>query len=168
MSGVRDTSIEVFHRIREEGLLSERRLEVYSSLFQHGPASANELFRKMHGSIRVSQAAIQPRLNELVAMGVASEVQIRPCRVTGNRVIEYDVTSKMPKKLEKKEPTKLRRVNPYKLAFDIKTALLIGPMSQMNNRLDRVFREHFGFSWSEIVVDPKPRQKHPTQTEIEF
>lgn len=168
MSGVRDTSIEVFHRIRAEGLLSERRLEVYSALFEHGPCSANELFRKMRGSIRVSQAAIQPRLNELVAMGCAVELQTRPCRVTGNRVIEYDVTSKMPKKLEKKEPTKLKRVNALKLAFDLKTALMIGPMNQMINRLDQVFLSHFDFSWSDIVVNPKQRQKHPKQTEFDL
>lgn len=155
MSGVRDTSIEVFHRIRAEGLLSERRLEVYSALFEYGPCSANELFRKMRGSVRVSQANIQPRLNELVAMGCAVELQTRPCRVTGNRVIEYDVTSKMPKKLEKK-------------AFDLKTALMIGPMNQMINRLDQVFLSHFDFSWSDIVVNPKQRQKHPKQTEFDL
>lgn len=122
----------------------------------------------MRGSIRVSQAAIQPRLNELVEMGCAREVQTRPCKVTGNRVIEYDVTSKMPKKLERKEPTKLKRVNALKLAFEIKAALMIGPMHLMTQRLDKVFLDHFGFKWSEIVVDPKRRTRHPTQTEMDL
>lgn len=76
---VRDTSLEVYNRIKEEGVLSKRRLEVYEALFQHGPATSNELFRKMKGSIRVSQANIQPRLGELVEMGCVAETKKRPC-----------------------------------------------------------------------------------------
>ena len=98
---VRETSIEVFHRIKEDGLLSQRRLEVYSQLFQLGPCTANELFKKTKGTSQVSQANIQPRLNELVALGVAREVGTRECQITGNRVLVYDVTAHLPIKFDK-------------------------------------------------------------------
>lgn len=98
---VRDTSLEVFKRIKDNGLLSQRRLEVYAGLFEYGPCTANELFKKMRGVSQVSQANIQPRLNELVSSGVAKEVETRDCSITGNRVIVYDVTSGLPIKFDK-------------------------------------------------------------------
>lgn len=99
--GVRETSIEVYNRIKDEGLLSQRRLEVYEQLFTFGPCSANELFKATQGVCYVSQAAIQPRLNELVALGVAKEVETRECKITSNRVLIYDVTDRLPVKFEK-------------------------------------------------------------------
>lgn len=98
---VRETSLEVFKRIKDNGLLSQRRLEVYSGLFEYGPCTANELFKKMRGVSQVSQANIQPRLNELVNVGVAREVETRDCAITGNRVLVYDVTAGLPAKFDR-------------------------------------------------------------------
>lgn len=98
---VRETSIEAYNRIKDEGLLSQRRFEVYTQLYAHGPCTANELFKKTRGISQVSQANIQPRLNELVALGVAREVETRECQITGNRVLVYDVTAGLPTKYEK-------------------------------------------------------------------
>jgi len=40
----RDTSIEAYRTIKANGLLSKRRLQVYEYLFNHGPATAKEIF----------------------------------------------------------------------------------------------------------------------------
>lgn len=98
----RHTSIEAFNTIKENGLLSKRRLEVYSALFKHGPCTANELgvqLRKMFAeNVNLN---VVTRLGELRNVGVVSEIRERACSITGMTVIEWDVTSKLPMKFDK-------------------------------------------------------------------
>jgi DnaJ-class molecular chaperone len=108
---IRQTSLDVFNRIRNEGLLSKRKFEIYQSLFKHGPATANELFKVTRGISSVSQANIQPRLHELVLSGAVREVEVRECQVTKNKVIVYDVTDGLPVKFEKTKKTKCKHCN---------------------------------------------------------
>lgn len=91
----RETSIDAYQEIADNGLLSARRLEVYKALYDHGPCTAAEMLSSMSmGSSAPNQ--IRARLNELRSLGVAREVGTRPCRITGMRVIVWDVTSNLP------------------------------------------------------------------------
>ena len=44
---VRSTSADAYRKIRDEGLLSERRWQVYDALFAHGPCTGMELLEAM-------------------------------------------------------------------------------------------------------------------------
>ena len=94
---VRDTSIAAYNAIKNNGMLSRRRWQVYNWLYQYGPCTHNELFRHVvRGDKKLSNANISARLNELRERGVASEVGQRPCSISGHTVIVWDVTSKLP------------------------------------------------------------------------
>lgn len=106
---VRETSIEAFKAITNNGLLSKRRMEVYSALFDHGPCTGSELNHMMSLSQkRGSHANVLTRLGELRNFGVAKELGERRCLITGRMVIEWDVTDKLPAKFEKPEREKCR------------------------------------------------------------
>lgn len=98
---VRETSAEAYRTIKENGLLSERRLQVYDYLYQHGPCTANELVNRAGKRSTLGNQNVVTRLGELRAMGVVKELGTRQCEVTGMRVIVWDVTRELPKKLEK-------------------------------------------------------------------
>lgn len=101
---IRQTSISTYHNIRDNGLLSKRRWQVYRSLFQHGPCTANELGKHLvKGFPENVNLNVVTRLGELRDRGVAVEVRERPCAVTGETVIEWDVTKELPKGVLKKE-----------------------------------------------------------------
>lgn len=98
---VRQTSASVYHKINAQGLLSKMRLSVYNALYQHGPATAQEIFRHLRCDTNQSG-----RFTELRDLGVIREVRVRPCSVTGHEVIEWDVTANLPNgKVNKKSPT---------------------------------------------------------------
>lgn len=99
---IRTTSIESYNKIREGSLLSERRLQVYEVLFEHGPMTANELFRILMGKTTITQSNIHARLNEMREMGCVREIGKRECSVTNNKVILWDVTDSLPEKLKEK------------------------------------------------------------------
>lgn len=100
----RQTSIEAHNKIKEDGMLSKKRLETYSALFEYGPATAAELSKKVSAK-SIVMGNIRSRLFELKKLGVVYEVTERKCNVTGFNVIEWDVTDKLPLtlKTEKKE-----------------------------------------------------------------
>lgn len=102
---IRDTSIEVYNRIKEEGLLSLRRQQVYSVLFEHGPltgAQTAKIVKEFYGSWGHSET-IRNRLTELRDLGCVKELDKKPCPINGNVVIVWDVTSKIPVETKKKE-----------------------------------------------------------------
>lgn len=104
---VRDTSVAAYNEIKDSGLLSQRRWEVYQALYIYGPLTGSELFREMsYRQLEPSNSNVTTRLGELRAMGVVTEIRERPCSVTGMTVIEWDVTSKLPTKLKKSTRTK--------------------------------------------------------------
>ena len=111
---IRDTSLIVYKQIKEEGLLSERRLQVYSDLFKYGPCTANELYEKMDRKVRSTQANIHPRLGELRGSGVVSEITQRQCRITNRTAIVWDVNSKLPIKPKRELSNKQK----LKIALD--------------------------------------------------
>lgn len=102
---IRQTSIDVYHQIEAEGLLSKLRLEVYKALFKSGPCTALELYsRAFKGTHR--DHSITPRFSELEASGVIRSVGETKCKISGRTVILWDVTSKLPEKIKK--PTKIK------------------------------------------------------------
>lgn len=111
---IRQTSIEAYQQIKDRGLLSKRRWEVYDVVYHHGPLTAGEIGRKMpsyRASVSTADRNIHARLSELRKMGVLTEVRERDCTVTGMRVIEWDVTDKLPVSFEKPVKTKCRHCN---------------------------------------------------------
>lgn len=91
---MRKTSAAVYNEIEKSGLLSHRRWQVYSTLFDIGPATAAEISDIDKGSFTNPAKGdnSHARLNELMKMGVVEEVGERTCRITGKNVNIYDVT----------------------------------------------------------------------------
>lgn len=100
----RKTSKAVYKQIQKEGLLSDRRWQVYSTLFEIGPATAAEISLKDQGSFTNPAKGdnSHARLSELKLMGCVEEVGEKVCSVTGRQVILWDVTSNLPVKFEPK------------------------------------------------------------------
>ena len=99
---VRDTSIEAYNKIKENGLLSKRRWQVYDVVYNHGPMTSGEAFKILNnGSATKSLTQSRARFTELREMGVFVELGERTCSVTGHAAILWDVTSKLPIKFEK-------------------------------------------------------------------
>lgn len=100
---MRQTSIDAFNKIKSEGLLPIRRWQVYDILFNHGPATGNELlihFRKKYGTLYGNSPVVTSRLGELRDIGVAQEIGTKVCSITNQKVIEWDVTDGLPKKIK--------------------------------------------------------------------
>jgi hypothetical protein len=100
---MRDTSVEAWRYIQDSGVLSKRRLEAYSALFQYGPRTAGEL------ETLCEHRGMWKRLSELRDLGVVKECGKRPCRVTDRNAIVWDVTSAMPQALRIKRPKRNSR-----------------------------------------------------------
>ena len=70
---IRQTSIEAYHKIRKDGLLSMRRWETYDALYRCGPKTAAELACLMPGYKSQSVGAnVHARLCELREMGIGN------------------------------------------------------------------------------------------------
>ncbi len=90
----RQTSIDVYHRIKADGLLSRMRWNVYDILFREGPLTGKELDKKM------GTDSAHKRLSELKVLGVIADSaeKVRECSVSGEMVVEWDVTANLPDK----------------------------------------------------------------------
>lgn len=111
---IRQTSIHAYNAIKENGMLSRRRWQVYDSLFRHGPLTGSELMLKIRNDHNVPIATntnVTTRLGELRSMGVVYEIRERDCSITGQKVIEWDVTDRLPAKLEKPKRIKCAHCN---------------------------------------------------------
>lgn len=94
---IRETSIAVYHQIQEEGLLSDRRNQVFKCLWEHGPMTQNETYVKLNVP-NLQQSSIMPRFAELKDLGVITDIGKRICTVTGRMVLEWNVTGELPVK----------------------------------------------------------------------
>lgn len=100
----RKTSIDVYRKIRDSGILSERRWEAYAIVYRHGPLTSNEVFEysKLKG-VPGYRHNTNARMTELRDMGAVEEIGTKCCSVTGEVVILWDVTDKFPVKLKKEK-----------------------------------------------------------------
>jgi hypothetical protein len=104
----RQTSIDCFNQIKAQGLLSKRRMEVYTKLLTIAPCTASELQKSM--DYNNGGRDCMKRLSELRDLGTIYEKKERKCNVTGKIVIEWDLTDKLPIKITKLITAKQQRV----------------------------------------------------------
>lgn len=104
---IRETSIDAYHFIKENGLLVKRKWEIYNFMFNHGPLSCRQaiklLSQQQNSKFHMSQS-YSPRFCELRDEGYFREVEggtVDPD--TRRPVILWDVTSRVPEKIEKKK-----------------------------------------------------------------
>jgi len=102
---VRQTSIDAYHKISSGDLLSRARWIIYDWLFNHGPATAREVFATLR--LQTNQSG---RFTEMRDYGVLQEVGERPCHITGQTSILWDVTSFVPSVKLIGHETKLTRL----------------------------------------------------------
>ena len=103
----RQTSIDCYNQIKEEGLLSNMRFRVYSALLAMGkPSTTREVYETMNV---IKQEAT--RFTELRKLGVIYEVQNRKCNITGRTSIEWDLTDRLPVDIKNTNKTKKQRID---------------------------------------------------------
>lgn len=95
-SAPRQTSLDVFERIKRDGTLTRARFVVYAELFDHGPLTGGELDRNL--VMPGLRPHFHKRLSELENMGAVARVGRRQCSFTGNVCEVWDVTDTMPTK----------------------------------------------------------------------
>lgn len=101
---IRNTSVEAYNKIKDEGLLSRRRLQVYDVLYKHGPLTATGITNLIPGFKSSSVGFnVHARLCEMREMGCVEELGTKICSITGMTVILWDVTKEVPVKI-KREP----------------------------------------------------------------
>ena len=105
----RKTSIECFNKIKQEGLLSKRRLEVYEALYTSAPCTSSEAIRNAKTTFGVF--GVSSRFTELRDLGVIYEKGEKKCTITGRNVIEWDLTNGLPINFKKNNKTKKQRIN---------------------------------------------------------
>lgn len=110
----RKTSAAVYNEIETNGLLSERRWNVYKTLYLIGPATAAEISNHDESSFLNPAKGdnSHARLNELKKMGCVDEVGTKKCDITGREVLLFDITDKLPIKIEKPK-TRLAKCQEY-------------------------------------------------------
>ena len=106
----RQTSIDCYHQIKANGLLSKRRFEVYEAIFKNAPCTSSEA---MVGNLNSTNVLSQSRarFTELRELGVIKEIGVKECSVTGQTVIEWDLTDNLPTKPETVISGKKLRIN---------------------------------------------------------
>ncbi len=113
---MRQTSIDAYNDIKENGLLSRTRLIVYACLFRDGPMTQSETEAALASSNSGKPKRVtsyHKRFAELERQKVIAVVGERICRITGRKVTEWDVTAALPVALPKEEPLRkqLARAN---------------------------------------------------------
>jgi hypothetical protein len=106
---IRQTSIDCFNKIKEEGLLSKRRLEVYEALLSTAPCTSSEAI--INAKTTFGVFGVSSRFTELRDLGVIYEKGEKKCSITGRNVIEWDLTDRLPVKIKRTNKTKKQRVN---------------------------------------------------------
>jgi hypothetical protein len=98
-------SIRTWHRIQDDGRLTEARLKTFNALCKRGPCTAQELV-----SFSGYQHA-EKRLSELERQLVVVRLDPRTCTVTGETAATWDVIyDATPIQLEKPQITAAQRI----------------------------------------------------------
>lgn len=106
---IRKTSIEVYHRIKSEGLLSKKRMEIYDILYLYGDQTSAEVNEKLIRGKQINGLSqSRARFTELREMGAIEELGTKTCSVTGNTAILWSTTNTIPNKI-KKETRKTKK-----------------------------------------------------------
>lgn len=105
MMTTRQTSIDCYNQIKEEGLLSKQRFEVYEALFRIGSSTGSEI------DVHCKSKSAHCRLSELRDLGALYEKGTRKCKITDRVAIEWDLTDRLPIKIKPSANTKKNRVS---------------------------------------------------------
>lgn len=99
---MRTTSLTAYATIRDSKLLSKRRWEVYEILFSHGPLTAHEVVAIARNKYpHANQTSFNARLSELNYIECVAVVGEKKNPISGCKNLLWDVTSKLPRKIEK-------------------------------------------------------------------
>ena len=108
----RQTSIDCYNQIKIDGSLSKMRFKVYEAIFLNPKQTAGELSQFLNSTgVKIRHGSVNGRLTELRELSVIYEKDVRPCKVTGRNVIEWDLTDKLPVEIKSSIKTKKHRVN---------------------------------------------------------
>lgn len=100
----RETSIEAYHEIVDNGVCGRRQAEVYDILFHQGPLTYNQVYEALKAKHGGAWMGINSsRLTELRNMGAIQEVGVAEDHFSKMSVILWDVTSQMPVKPPRKK-----------------------------------------------------------------
>ena len=106
----RQTSIDCFNEIKEQGLLSNMRFKVYEAILKKAPCTSGEAFATMTTKEnQISQS--RARFTELRELGVIYEKGEKQCTITGRNVIEWDLTDRLPVNIKNPNKTKKQRLD---------------------------------------------------------
>tara|TARA_R110000824_G_scaffold10830_1_gene47399 strand:- start:407 stop:829 length:423 start_codon:yes stop_codon:yes gene_type:complete len=106
----RQTSIDCYNKIKEQGLLSNMRFKVYEAILKKAPCTSGEAFAIMTTKEnQISQS--RARFTELRNLGVIYEKGEKKCSITGRNVIEWDLTDKLPVDYKSHNKTKKQKVD---------------------------------------------------------
>lgn len=130
----RETSIEAYYAIRDSGLLSRRRFEIYEILALHGPLTANQAFQHLErnraGKFRFDSNT-RARLTELREFGVITEIGTQKCSVSGMNTILWEITGRLPVKPAKK-PTKTMLIKELRIENERLRTIISGLYAKLN------------------------------------
>lgn len=93
----RQTSIDAYYEIKQSGLLSKLRFDVYEYVYIKGPSTAKAIFKGLSeqvvaaGSEQPNSGVYTTRCSELRDLGVFRELPKIKCPDSGHMVIEWDV-----------------------------------------------------------------------------
>jgi hypothetical protein len=109
---VKTTSIETYHSIKDSGVLSEKRMNVFD-IFYENPngltgSEVSEIYKGKFPSSKHSET-IRNRITELCQMGVIVEMGVSECPYTKRKVMKWCCVDRLPIPLEKK-PTRKEQI----------------------------------------------------------
>jgi hypothetical protein len=105
----RQTSIECYRKIKDNGLLSKIRLKVMGRVLELAPCTATEVeaYMNVHDGMKGTWRV----MTWLSEAGVVYETGTRACKISGHNCIEWDLTDRLPGKVAKKQMVKPRYIN---------------------------------------------------------
>ena len=107
MINIRQTSVDCYNEIVTNGLLSKRRFEVYEIIYSNGPLTANEIVRISKVKYpNTNPSSFNARLSELKRCGVIIEVGEKRDDISNNNCYIWDLTDRLPIKME--QPTNIK------------------------------------------------------------
>ncbi len=133
---IRETSRMAYNFIKERGLLSKRRFQVYELVYTFGPLTMNQLLEKanmMYGN--KNSGVYSTRLSELRDVGCLQELGTTICPISKRKVILWDVTEKLPqKKKEKSYKDQITAIDEKTLKLSRKRRKLFNLWTKDDNR----------------------------------
>lgn len=105
----RYTSIQAYYHVKNSGVLSLRRWEVYHAILQLGRVTSAEAFKSQLNDGLGGMTQSRARFTELRDMGFIYEDGTKVCNVTGRTAIAWRICTELPDVLVKKKPKTVKQ-----------------------------------------------------------